>query len=56
MRHAASGDVICSPRHFDDLCRLQMRKHLNAFSWADAEQGFVDQYGEFLNRTQYQFN
>lgn len=43
-----SGHIITSARHFDmlmrkqiDRCRLTIR---------DSEQGFIDQWGNFLNR------
>lgn len=49
MRHLVSGSIICSPRHFDALCRMTMLEHTEV-SWADAEQGFVDQYCVFLSR------
>ena len=41
-------DVICSPRHWDSLMRAQVSCAIGA--WSKAEQGFVDQYGEWLTR------
>ena len=48
--HTTSGVIICSPRHFDAVCRKQMIAH-GGLLWSGAEQGFVDQYGVFLSRT-----
>ncbi len=44
-----SGNIVCGPRHFDHI----MQGQLAAFpkgSWNLAEQGFVDQRGEWLTR------
>lgn len=41
-------DVICGARHFDDTMRQQII--MSAADWSVAEQGFIDQYGEFLTR------
>lgn len=43
-------DIICSPRHWDSLMRVQVS--LSSGKWDMAEQGFVDQHGEFLTREQ----
>lgn len=44
------GDVvICGVRHFDSVMTSQMRA-MQGIKWADAEQGFVDSRGMFLNR------
>ena len=45
------GQIICSPRHYDKMCVAQMNMSPNTM-WAEAEQGFVDQYCEFLSRTE----
>lgn len=42
------GDIICSPRHFDEIASLQVKSEW--VKWRTAEQGFVDQYGTFLTR------
>jgi len=48
---SASGDLICAPRHFDETMRQQIRLSVRLEGdWKTAEQGFVDQYGEFLSR------
>ena len=45
--------IVCAPRHFD----MAMRNQINllpdgSFNRARAEQGFVDQYGNFMSRTE----
>ena len=47
MRNSRGG-VFCSPRHFDIICFLGA----TSLEWSDhdVEQGFVDQFGEFLTR------
>ena len=43
------GHIICGPRHFDEIMRAQV---VGRTDWKQAEQGFVDQRGHFLNRKQ----
>ncbi len=43
------GEIICSPRHFDTLMHHQIHNSV-ATDWKTAEQGFVDQRGNFLTR------
>ena len=43
-----NGDIICSPRHWDMIARDQAE--LSGTNWTIAEQGFVDQFGKFMNR------
>lgn len=50
IRHP-NGSVICGPRHFDMLMRIQVKESPHG-GWGHAEQGFVDQCGVFLNRKQ----
>lgn len=48
------GDVlIAGPRHFDSVMRSQIKAIAtdNIGEFAGAEQGFLDQYGTFWNRT-----
>ncbi len=45
------GEIICSPRHFDALMHHQIHNSM-ATDWKLAEQGFVDQWGNFLTREQ----
>ena len=41
------GTIICGARHFDVI----MRAHANAnYRGYGVEQGFIDNFGEFLNR------
>lgn len=42
----AAYEVICGPRHFDAVMRAQ----ISGQSWKGADQGFVDQFGEYLTR------
>jgi hypothetical protein len=44
------GVVVCGPRHFDATMRKVIEKL--RLTVCDAEQGFVDQFGEFLTREQ----
>ena len=44
------GFIICGARHFDNGMRDQLLDSLR--DWSMAEQGFIDQHGEFLNREQ----
>ena len=44
------GQIVCSPRHYDALMRAQLDQKAD---WGDHclhEQGFVDQFGQFLTR------
>ncbi|MHB0965540.1 MAG: hypothetical protein ACYC36_03710 [Bellilinea sp.] len=46
------GDIICGVRHFDVLMGKQIDNTYSLNNWAhDVEQGFVDNKGEFLSRT-----
>ena len=42
------GEIICGPRHFDQTMHRQI--NLTESDWRGAEQGFVDQRGEWLTR------
>jgi len=44
------GSIICGPRHFDKIMYGQIGS--NTDEWRTAEQGFVDQYGQFYDRTE----
>lgn len=51
IRHKSSNLIICGPRHFDAIMNQQIRN--NAYKgWNDADQGFVDQFGKFLTRSE----
>jgi hypothetical protein len=50
IRHA-NGDVIAGPRHFDMFMHDQIRNYkLLSVDWRRAEQGFIDQFGAFIDR------
>jgi len=40
--------IIAGARHFDKVMRSQMKQM--DIKWTTAEQGFIDQFGEFLTR------
>ena len=46
--------IIASPRHFDSTCRaiIDMLPESERDQWYHAEQGFVDNFGNFLDRRQ----
>ncbi len=44
-----TGKIVIGMRHFDDIMRSQMDSTPGP-SWAQSEQGFVDQRGSFLTR------
>lgn len=45
----SSGTIICGPRHLDLTMHAQIALCTQG-GWKFAEQGFVDQHGEFLTR------
>ena len=49
---AKDGAVICGARHFDAVmvATIAASDPLDARKWKMAEQGFIDQRGEFLTR------
>ena len=44
------GALVCGARHFDNVMRDQMDLMPQSLKWARAEQGFINQFGEFLTR------
>lgn len=44
------GRIICGARHFDKIMRAQMEATEGVRWWKDCEQGFIDQFGDFINR------
>jgi len=45
------GDrIICGPRHFDECMRNQIASSEGSTFWVDADQGFVDQWGVYMDR------
>ena len=49
LRRKDTGDILCGPRHFDEIMRSQIR-NIDKAEWVEAEQGFVDNKGVFLSR------
>lgn len=47
-RHS-SGLIICGARHWDMLMHAQAEAS-GLMGWHDCEQGFINQFGEFLTR------
>jgi hypothetical protein len=47
------GRIICGPRHFDSIMHATMTSSERETKfWIDADQGFVDQRGNYLSRTE----
>lgn len=44
------GLIVCGARHCDRLMRNMMLQTGGIYAWIGAEQGFVDQFGNFLTR------
>lgn len=45
--------IVTGPRHYDKTMRQQMRASEGLDFWTvGVEQGFVDQFGDFVNRTE----
>ncbi|KKK42862.1 hypothetical protein LCGC14_3169430 [marine sediment metagenome] len=56
IRRKSDGAIIAGPRHFDSIMQQAIKGHvveaeLNR-TWADADQGFIDQWGRFHDRTE----
>lgn len=51
-RNRVTGLIICGARHFDSIMHAQMleRPELERDDWRKSEQGFIDQFGNFLTR------
>jgi hypothetical protein len=47
--------IICGPRHYDSIMRQQIQASEGREFWLGAEQGFVNQFGEFLSREEAWF-
>jgi hypothetical protein len=49
----ANGLIVCGARHFDPIMRAQLDAIEGGRpSLADHEQGFIDQWGNFMSRTE----
>jgi len=49
-RNVRTGQIICGVRHFDMIMHGQIHESHQQGDWADADQGFVDQYGDYMTR------
>lgn len=45
-----NNHIVCGARHYDEIMCKQMELINESFSSANVEQGFINQYGEFLSR------
>lgn len=48
IKHQCTYDLIVGPRHFDATMACWIER--SGMDWHRAEQGFIDQHGEFLSR------
>ena len=46
----SNGHIICSARHYDKLMHEQLTQCKNMLPKVEIEQGFIDQWGVFMNR------
>lgn len=44
------GRIVTGARHFDKVMRNQMEASEGIEWWRSCKQGFIDQFGDFLNR------
>lgn len=57
-RNTYNGAIICSPRHYDSTFYATLNLHRETADepsvrgWREADQGFVDQFGKFLTRSE----
>jgi hypothetical protein len=54
-RSRVTGKIICGARHWDSIMRQQVKWPTEKSAglpeeWRGAEQGFIDQFGNFLTR------
>lgn len=54
IRSKLTGRVLCGARHMDIVMQQFMLtpKRKRAKEWKSVEQGFIDQFGKFLNRNE----
>lgn len=50
--HKKGDRIIVGARHYDAVIRQQIELTEGYDFWQDGEQGFIDQYGKFLNRSE----
>ena len=46
------GRIICGARHYDSIMIGQISSSEGSGYWRSSEQGFIDQMGNFLTRTE----
>lgn len=52
-RHRISGVIVCGARHYDDLIMRKVMRALGGFPyWNNCDQGFIDQWGTYMDRTE----
>lgn len=57
-RNTYNGAIVCSPRHYDSTFQAIVKLHMETADeqlingWKEADQGFVDQFGNFLTRAE----
>jgi len=49
-RHPTNGRIITGARHYDPIMRAQINASEGSDSWIGCDQGFIDQFGNFLTR------
>lgn len=52
VRNTVTGQIICSPRHYDLIYHQSLTDVEKYEHWMDADQGFVNQFGKFLTRAE----
>lgn len=50
-----NGVILCGARHWDSIMREQAKAMGYKPGCADKDQGFIDQYGQFMNREEAAF-
>lgn len=51
IQHKETKEIIVGPRHYDSTMRNQIEKFGGVQKWrANADQGFIDQFGRFIDR------
>jgi len=50
IKQMVTGRIITGARHFDKIMRAQIKAADGMKNWRSAAQGFIDQFGDFLNR------
>lgn len=45
-----NGVIICGARHYDPIMRQSLGVLIGLAAWREADQGFIDQHGVFMDR------